>query len=92
MTSEQALARLWKLGSAQTRKTYGRHGLPGEMYGVKFGDLAKLVKEIRQDHELARELWDSGNHDARVLAAMIALGAYVPDLEDEKAAKKKTSA
>jgi len=42
------------------------------MYGVKFGDMAKLVREIKQDHALALELWDSGNHDARVLATMIA--------------------
>jgi 3-methyladenine DNA glycosylase AlkD len=42
------------------------------MYGVKFGDMAKLVREIKQDHGLALELWDTGNHDARVLATMTA--------------------
>jgi 3-methyladenine DNA glycosylase AlkD len=72
MTRKQALAKLKSLGTAQTRKTYGRHGVSGEMYGVKFGDLYKLVKEIETDHELALELWDSGNHDARVLATMVA--------------------
>ena len=94
MTGKQALARLKKLGSAQTRKTYGRHGVPGEMYGVKFGDMGKLAREIKQDHGLALELWDSGNHDARVLATMIAdpdqltgkvLGRWIKDVNNHVA-------
>ena len=53
MTTKQALAKLKSLGTAQTRKTYGRHGVSGEMYGVKFGDLYQLVKEIKTDHKLS---------------------------------------
>lgn len=71
-TLEGALRELESLGSEQTRKTYRRHGVTGEQYGVKFGDLSKLVRKIKVDHELAEELWESGNHDARVLATMIA--------------------
>ena len=52
MTDKQVLARLRSLGSAQTRKTYGRHGVTGKMYGVKYGDLYKLVKQIKVDHGL----------------------------------------
>lgn len=72
MNCNQALKRLEALGTAQTRKTYGRHGVLGPMFGVKFGDLNKLVKQIKVDHDLALELWDSGNFDARLLATMIA--------------------
>jgi len=91
MTSQRALAKLKKLGSAQTRKTYGRHGVLGEMYGVKSGDMGKVAREIKQDHGLALELWDSGNHDARVLATMIAdpdqltgklLGLWIKDVNN----------
>ena len=42
------------------------------MFGVKYGDLNKLVRRFKIDHELALELWQSGNFDARVLATMIA--------------------
>ena len=86
MNAKQALSKLKSLGSAQTRKTYGRHGVTGEQFGVKYGDLSKLVKTIGVDHELALELWESGNHDARILATMIvdpekmtakALGAWI---------------
>jgi 3-methyladenine DNA glycosylase AlkD len=72
MNVTQALKKLKAFGSEPTRKIYGRHGVQGEMYGVKYGDLAKLVKEIRRDQDLALELWASGIHDARVLATMIA--------------------
>lgn len=72
MTLKQALATLKSLGSAPTRKTYGRHGVTGDLFGVKYGDMRKVASRIKQDHDLALALWDSGNHDARVLATMIA--------------------
>lgn len=63
---------LESLGSEPTRKTYQRHGAAGPMYGVRFGDLFKLMKRIDVDHALARELWATGNVDARNLAMKIA--------------------
>ena len=72
MKIAETLKKLESLGSAQTRKTYGRHGVSGAMFGVKYGDLYKLVKCIGVDHELALALWASDNHDARILAIMIA--------------------
>jgi 3-methyladenine DNA glycosylase AlkD len=44
----------------------------GPCFGVRYGDLGKLVKQIKVDHPLALELWKTGNHDARILATMIA--------------------
>jgi len=74
--SRLALAEVMRLleeaGSEQTRKTYARHGAKGPMFGVKFGDLFKLMKRIDVDHALARELWATGNVDARNLAMKIA--------------------
>jgi 3-methyladenine DNA glycosylase AlkD len=71
MTGKQVMARLKALGSAQTRKTYARHGVTGDMFGVKYGELKPLVRQIGTDHPLALSLWDSGNHDARIVATMI---------------------
>jgi len=42
------------------------------MFGVKFGDLAKLVKKVGEDHDLAVRLWDTKNCDARTLALKLA--------------------
>ena len=72
MTIKQALGALKKAGTAQNRKVYGHHGVTCAMFGVSFAELKKLKKQIGVDHELARQLWASGNHDARILACMTA--------------------
>lgn len=38
---------------------------------TKFGDLKKRGTEIRKDHELALELWSTGDYYARLLAILI---------------------
>lgn len=72
MTLTQALQKLEAAGSAQTRKTYARHGVGPKMFGVSYAVLGKLTKQIKRDHALALGLWSSGWHDARVLATFIA--------------------
>ena len=72
MTAAEAMRELEKAGSAQTRKTYARHGAEGPMFGVSFATLKTLVKRIDVDQELALALWDTGNFDARNLAMKIA--------------------
>ena len=59
-------------GDDRYRETYRRHGVRGELHGVSYATLNALAKAIRTDQALASALWDSGNHDARVLATMIA--------------------
>lgn len=91
MTLAQALQQLEAAGSAQTRKTYARHGVGPKMFGVSYAVLGKLTKQIKRDHALALGLWASGYHDARVLATMIAdpqqadavlLDAWAMDCDD----------
>lgn len=72
MDFDAVMKQLQAAGSEQTRKTYARHGVSGEMYGVSYSEFGKLQKSIKKNHALARKLWDTGNHDARVLATMIA--------------------
>lgn len=72
MSLAETMRALEKAGSAQTRKTYLRHGAKEPMFGVSFAFLKTLVKRIGVDHELALALWDTKNHDARTLAAKIA--------------------
>lgn len=68
----QVMEQLASEGSEQTRKTYGRHGVKAEMFGVSFAFLRKFAKQIGANQPLADELWATGNHDARVLATLIA--------------------
>jgi 3-methyladenine DNA glycosylase AlkD len=72
MNFTDTMQQLEALGSAQTRKTWLRHGAAEPLFGVKFGDLAKLQKRVKVDHVLAGELWRSANHDARLFACMLA--------------------
>lgn len=72
MTAADVLLELQSLGTEQNRKIYRRHGVGGAQYGVSVANLKKVQKRLKVNHDLAVELWASGNHDARVLATMIA--------------------
>ena len=71
-TAKDLLQKLETLGNEQTRKTYMRHGITGKQYGVSYANLGKLQKKIKTSHHLAGQLWESGVHDAQILATMIA--------------------
>ena len=73
-TVEQVVARLKKLGSEQTRKTYARHGIDIPMFGVSVANLKVIAREIRGDQALAMQLYKTGNYDAMYLAGIVADG------------------
>ena len=70
MTYDEIMSKLEELGTEQTKSTFLRHGATEPFFGVKVGDLKKLVKFVKKDHELALALYDSGNHDAMYLAGL----------------------
>jgi 3-methyladenine DNA glycosylase AlkD len=84
MTSAETLKLLASLGTEQTRKTLQRHGVQTDLYGVSYKDFGVLKKKLKVDHQLALELWESRNHDARILAMMIADPAKVNAKTAEK--------
>ena len=71
MALRQALADLEAAGTEQNRKIYTRHGATEPMFGVSYGELNRLAKTYKGDHDLGVELFATGNHDARQLAAKI---------------------
>jgi len=77
MSLAEAMKALEKAGSAQTKKTYLRHGAAEPLFGVSFATFMTLVKRIGVDHDLARALYDTGNFDARILAVKVADPATV---------------
>lgn len=72
MTLEEVMSYLESKGSEQTRKIYKNHGSPDNFFGVKVGDLKPIQKKVKIDHELANQLYDTGNGDAQYLAGLIA--------------------
>lgn len=72
MTAKEILTTLESLGTDQNRKIYARHGAGPNVFGVSFANLEKIRKQIKCDHDVAAELWNTGNFDACNLATMIA--------------------
>ena len=87
MTCAEVMKKLEKLGTAQNRKIYARHGGSGDMFGVSFANLYKLQKQIKTDHALARQLWKTRNVDAQWLATMIADPTQMDSKETDAWAK-----
>ena len=52
--------------------------------GVRVPDLRRLARRLAPDHELALALWDTGVHEARILASMIDDPAAVTEPQMER--------
>jgi 3-methyladenine DNA glycosylase AlkD len=71
VTLDQVLALLERMGLAENRALYAKHGIPAPSYGVAFGHLRDLAKRVGTSAPMADSLWATGNHDARVLATLV---------------------
>ncbi|MHB8085313.1 MAG: DNA alkylation repair protein [Dehalococcoidia bacterium] len=72
MDLNEALATLKSLANPENVKGMARYGInPHNAQGVSIPNLRKLAKQAGKDHTLARGLWDSGIHEARMLAGMV---------------------
>src|SRR5215471_11205091 len=71
MTLKETLAQLKALGDEKTLAHNKKNGAGDNQFGVKLGDIRKLGKKIKTNHELALALWETGNIDARFLAILL---------------------
>ena len=71
MTAKEILSQLEKMGSPSIKKVYKNHGAVEPFFGVKVSDMKTIVKQLKQNHRLALELYASGNLDAMYLAGLI---------------------
>lgn len=72
MTFEQIMQFLRDHENPGGKKVLMRHGAREPFYGVRIGDLKKIVKEIKKNHELALRLYATGISDAMYVAVLIA--------------------
>lgn len=91
MNFAEVMQALEQVGTAQTAKTYRRHGVTSELFGVLTSDLKVLQKKIKQDHALAVQLWESGNYDARTLATMIIDPAQITEEQIDRWVQQLTN-
>jgi 3-methyladenine DNA glycosylase AlkD len=71
MVLAEVMDRLRSMGDAKIRQINARQGAGENQFGVKLGDIRTLAKSIKTNHELAMELWATGNADAMFLATLL---------------------
>lgn len=72
MTANEILAEIKPLGSDSYKRVMFNHGVKEPFFGVKIGDMQKIVKRVKMDYQLALDLYDTGVYDAMYLAGLIA--------------------
>lgn len=72
MTLHEVMQELEQFGDPQTKKTLLTHGAKEPFFGVKVADLKNILKKTKKNHELALELYATGNSDAMYLAGLMA--------------------
>jgi Predicted DNA alkylation repair enzyme len=66
------LLELRAMGSERDRAGMARFGINVEnAFGVSVPELRKIAKRLGSDHELALLLWETGNHESRLLACFV---------------------
>ena len=71
MSLGETLTQLEALGDEKRRAHNVKNGAGDNQFGAKLGDIRKLAKKIKTDHELAIALWETENIDARLLATLL---------------------
>lgn len=72
MTSNEILSGLKALSSEKYKVNVVKLGIPEACsIGVSTGDVRKLAKTVGKDNALAHDLWNTGYHEARLLAVLI---------------------
>ncbi|AGK61709.1 putative DNA alkylation repair enzyme [Archaeoglobus sulfaticallidus PM70-1] len=74
MSVDEIIKELESLGSKKNVEGMQRFGITSraKILGVSKPELREIAKKIGKNQELSIELWESGIHEARILACMIA--------------------
>ena len=88
VTKDEVLKKLRAAGDQRNREGMARFGIATETaFGVPVPKIRALAKEAGKDHRLAQDLWDSGIHEARILASMVESARMVTEAQMEAWAK-----
>lgn len=78
MNAREVLKELQRRANPANIAGMARFGInPATALGISIPNLRALAKQVGHDHELAGALWDSGIHEARILACYVADPARV---------------
>lgn len=90
MTLKDTLQLLESFGNEKMRTQNTRHGAGNNQFGVRLGEIKKLAKKIKVNHELALSLWNTKNIDARLLATLIIKPKELSIIEMDKIVQSVT--
>jgi len=70
--------------SDESRAGMARYGINvANAFGVSVYELRRMARVLGTDHELALALWQTGNHEARLLASMVDDPGFVTEAQME---------
>jgi 3-methyladenine DNA glycosylase AlkD len=72
MTCDEVMQELETFCNEGTKRVFTNHGAREPVFGVKVGDMKKILKKTKENHELALQLYATGNSDAMYLAGLMA--------------------
>ncbi len=85
MDAQEVIDELLSMADPAAVKGMARFGISTDTaLGLSIPTLRKMAKKAGRDHRLAEELWRSGIHEARILAAMVDEPAKVTELQMER--------
>jgi 3-methyladenine DNA glycosylase AlkD len=70
-TVKEILKQLESLANEKTHTHNIKYGATENQFGVKHGDIRTLAKKLATQTEIAMPLWETGNADAQLLAALL---------------------
>jgi len=71
MTLDEVMTQLEAWGTEKAREINGKNGAGENQFGVNLSNLRALAKQIKSNHDLALQLWETGNVEAILLATLI---------------------
>lgn len=72
MRSDEILRELRSIADPESVQGMARYGIRSEnALGISVPRLRSIARKVGRNHVVAKELWDSGVHEARLLAAMV---------------------
>ena len=89
MKYEEIITLLKSHANPENVEGMARFGInPKDTLGISMKTLRSIAKDIGKNHRLALELWDSGIHEARILAALTEESDKVTESQMEKWVKQ----
>ncbi len=85
LTYGQIISKLKSMRNPKNIEGMARYGInPKNTLGISIPTLREIAKKAGKDHALALKLWDSGIHEARILAALVDEPKKVSEKQMEK--------